>query len=52
MGVVVIAWMSFKDSLPLQFQSPLDSKLTVVVGTLTIVLVGFGSYRIFLKNDK
>ncbi|WP_394995936.1 sodium:solute symporter [Emticicia sp.] len=51
-GVVVIAWMSFKDSLPLQFQSPLDSKLTVVVGTLTIVLVGFGSYRFFLKNDK
>ena len=51
-GVIVIAWLSFKDSFPPQFQSPFDSKLTVVIGTLTIVFVGFGSFRIFQKNDK
>jgi SSS family solute:Na+ symporter len=39
-GVIVIAWMSFKDVLPAAYQSPLDGKLTVVVGTLTILFVG------------
>ena len=39
-GVLVIAWMSFKDLLPAAVQSPLDSKLTVVVGTLSILCVG------------
>lgn len=39
-GVLVIAWMSFKELLPADFQSPLDAKLTVVVGTCTIVGLG------------
>ncbi len=39
-GVLVIAWMSFKDLLPEAYQSPFDSKMTVVVGTLTIVGIG------------
>jgi SSS family solute:Na+ symporter len=39
-GVLVIAWMSFKDLLPAAYQSPFDSKMTVVVGTLTIVGLG------------
>lgn len=39
-GVLVIAWMSFKDLLPEAYQSPFDSKMTVVVGTLTIVGLG------------
>ncbi|MEY3646146.1 MAG: hypothetical protein RL127_854 [Bacteroidota bacterium] len=39
-GVIVIAWMSFKDLVPEAYQSPFDSKMTVVVGTLTIVGLG------------
>lgn len=39
-GVLVIAWMSFKDNLPENMRSPLDTKMTVVLGTLTIVGVG------------
>lgn len=39
-GVLVIAWMSFKELLPTDFQSPLDAKLTVVAGTCTIVGLG------------
>ncbi len=50
-GVFVIAWMSFKESLPPQFQSPFDSKLTVVIGTLTILFVGFGAF-LFSPNKK
>ncbi len=42
-GVIVIAWMSFKDVLPTAYQSPLDGKLTVVVGTLTILFVGISA---------
>ena len=40
LGVIVIAWMSFKDNLPESFRSPLDSKMTVVVGTLMILGTG------------
>jgi SSS family solute:Na+ symporter len=48
-GVIVIAWMSFKDLLPANYQSPLDTKLTVVVGTLTIV--GLGLFvQFFMKK--
>lgn len=48
-GVVIIAWMSFKDNLPETLQIPLDGKLTVVMGTLTILLTGIVVQRI-LKN--
>jgi len=40
LGIIVIAWMSFKDNLPESLRSPLDSKMTVVVGTLMIVGTG------------
>ncbi|MHA8107111.1 sodium:solute symporter family protein [Aquirufa sp. 5-AUSEE-100C1] len=39
-GVVVITWMSFKDNLPDNLRSPFDTKMTVVIGTLTILAVG------------
>jgi SSS family solute:Na+ symporter len=39
-GVIVIAWMSFKDNLPENLQSPFDTKMTVVIGTTTILFVG------------
>jgi solute:Na+ symporter, SSS family len=41
MGVLVIGWMSFSSYLPSAYQSPFDSKMTVVLGTLTILGVGF-----------
>ncbi|MHA8075248.1 sodium:solute symporter family protein [Aquirufa sp. TARAVU-A1A] len=48
-GVVIIACMSFKDNLPETLQIPLEGKLTVVLGTLTILLTGIVVQRI-LKN--
>ncbi len=41
-GVLVIAWMSFADAdwMPESLRTPLDGLMTVVVGTLTILLVG------------
>lgn len=39
-GVAIIAWISFKDSFPVAYQSPFDSKMTVVLGTISIVLIG------------
>jgi SSS family solute:Na+ symporter len=49
-GVIVIAWMSFKDNLPEAFRSPLDGKMTVVVGTLTILFMGILVQRILKKR--
>lgn len=47
-GVLVIAWMSFAsaDWMPDVLRSPLDGLLTVVVGTLAILLVGLLVSRI------
>jgi SSS family solute:Na+ symporter len=39
-GLLLIAMMSFKESLPEALQIPLESKMTVVVGTLSIVAMG------------
>ena len=50
LGVIVIAWMSFKDNLPETFRSPLDGKMTVVVGTLTIIITGILVQRILKKR--
>jgi len=44
-GVLAIGWMSIPDDaawMPGALRCPLDSLLTVVVGTLTILLVGIG----------
>ena len=49
-GVIIIAWMSFKDNLPEAFRSPLDGKMTVVVGTLTILFMGILVQRILKKR--
>ncbi len=40
LGVILIAWMSFKDIFPREFQFPFDSKLIVVLGTLSILGIG------------
>jgi SSS family solute:Na+ symporter len=39
-GLLLIALMSFKDNLPEALQIPLDSKMTVIVGTVSIVGIG------------
>ncbi|MFM1821136.1 MAG: hypothetical protein RLZZ402_1495 [Bacteroidota bacterium] len=49
LGLLLIALMSFKDALPEAFQIPLDSKMTVVVGTLTIVGIGIILHKIRSK---
>jgi len=47
LGVLVIAWMSLsaifvKNGFPETLANPLHTNMTIVVGTLTIFLVGFG----------
>jgi solute:Na+ symporter, SSS family len=47
LGVLVIAWMSLssiwvKNGFPETFANPLHTNMTIVVGTLTIFLLGFG----------
>jgi SSS family solute:Na+ symporter len=41
LGVILIAGMSFKDNLPSYLQIPLDTKMTVVLGTFSIVGIGY-----------
>ena len=40
LGLILIALMSFKESLPSYLQIPFDSKMTVVMGTVSIVGIG------------
>jgi SSS family solute:Na+ symporter len=49
-GVLVILWMTLTPgsaAWPVEFQSPFHSFMTVVVGTLVILLVGLGVSRFF-----
>ena len=41
-GVLVICWMTFADSFPEYLRSPLHTNMIIVIGTLTIFLVGLG----------
>ncbi len=41
LGVILIAGMSFKDKWPTYLQIPLDAKMTVVLGTFSIVGIGY-----------
>lgn len=49
-GILSIAWMSFQVYLPSSLQYPLETKLTIVIGTLTIVLVGLTARKLFSKD--
>jgi SSS family solute:Na+ symporter len=49
LGLILIALMSFKDNLPEALQIPLDSKMTVVVGTVSIVGIGLLLQKIRAK---
>src|SRR5690606_13740995 len=47
LGVLVIGWMSLsvllvKNGLPETFANPLHANMAIVMGTLTIFIVGFG----------
>jgi len=53
-GVLVIGWLTFSQYLtgPLAFlQSPLHSFMTIVIGTLTILLVGMAVSRLRDERD-
>jgi len=50
-GVIIIALISFKDALPESFKIPLDSKMTVVVGTLSIVGTGYLLSKLVKKSS-
>jgi SSS family solute:Na+ symporter len=45
LGVLVICWMTFADYFPEEFRSPFHAHMIIVVGTLTIFLVGIGISR-------
>ncbi|WP_340114917.1 sodium:solute symporter [Maribellus mangrovi] len=56
-GVLVIGWMSlsplyFTEGKWLEFKSPFHSNLTIVIGTMTIFLVGFISLNLLKKKRK
>jgi SSS family solute:Na+ symporter len=50
-GVIIIALISFKDALPESLRIPLDSKMTVVVGTLSIVGTGYLLTKLVKKSS-
>jgi len=50
-GVLVIIWMTIPGYLPEAFRSPLHSNMIIVVGTLTIFLVGLAVSRFAGRGD-
>ena len=50
LSVILIAWMSFKDSLPLTLQLPFDSKMTIVLGTGSMLFIAWLLHK-FGKNE-
>ncbi|MBA4299230.1 MAG: sodium:solute symporter [Cyclobacterium sp.] len=56
LGVLVIGWMSLstiliQNGLPATFANPLHTNMTIVMGTLTIFLVGFGLTWVGKRKD-
>ena len=45
-GVLVICWTTFADAFPENLRSPFHANMIIVIGTLTIFLVGLGVNRI------
>ena len=57
-GVIVVFWMSaetllqlFGMSMPENIRNPLDANLTIVVGTLTIFLVGLVASKFLGRGE-
>jgi solute:Na+ symporter, SSS family len=51
-GVFTIAFLSIKDSFPAKYQSPFDNKMTVVIGTIAIVFIGFVLQKFSRKTNE
>lgn len=51
-GVILVAFITFKDFLPSYLKLPLDTKMTVVVGTISIIFVGFLLHLVFSKKNE
>jgi SSS family solute:Na+ symporter len=51
-GVVLVAWITFKDILPGYLWISIDTKMTVVVGTMGIIISGFLLNRIFNNSNE
>ncbi len=52
-GLVVVAWMTLSpkiDALPTYLRNPLHANMIIVIGTMTILLVGIGLSRFSRKN--
>jgi len=45
-GVLEICWMTVADGLPEYLRSPFHANMVIVIGTLTIFLVGLGVSRV------
>ncbi len=45
LGVLIIFWMTLPDYFPEEFRSPFHANMIIVVGTLTIFLIGIGISR-------
>ena len=45
LGVLIIFWMTLADYFPEEFRSPFHANMIIVVGTLTIFLIGIGISR-------
>lgn len=51
-GVILVALITFKDFLPSFLVLPLDSKMTVVVGTISIIFTGFLLHLLFSNKNE
>jgi len=51
-GVILVALITFKDFLPTYLVLPLDAKMTVVVGTISIIVTGFLLDVVFSKKNE
>lgn len=51
-GVIIIGLIAFKENLPVAFRLPFDSKMTVTLGTASIILTGYLLSQLFKKLPK
>lgn len=49
-GLLIIAWISLKTLLPPAWQSPFEPKLTIVMGTLTLLFTAWLLHALFPKK--
>lgn len=52
MGLIFVLLITFKSSFPILATLPIDSKLAIVIGTLTILLVGFIFSKVNARSNE